>query len=87
MSDPYEQAARSRRAPALQNFIDTFIENMGIEQDFVDSSEHPYKCRCDKCLSWWATMGPEDPNDMSFGPFNQDEVEAYCQEMGKAIWW
>jgi hypothetical protein len=87
MTDPYEQAARERRNPAIQTLLDAFVEAVGIEQDFVDSSEHPYHCRCDKCLSWWASMGPEDPDGPTFGPFSQAEVEACCEKEGKTVWW
>lgn len=87
MSDPYEQAARGRRAPAIQNFIDEFVEAFGIEQDFVDASEHPPNCRCDKCLAWWASMGPEDDEGQYFGPFTSAEVKAHCRKHGKPIFW
>jgi len=59
MSDPYEQEARSRRGPHLQAFLDAFAEKAGIPYDFAAASEHPYNCRCDKCLAWWASMGPD----------------------------
>ena len=85
--DLYEQAARAQRLPELQNMIDAFAEAVGIEQDFVDSCEHPYNCTCHKCLKWWATIGPEDEEDMTFGPFTQEQVEAYCESEGLPIWW
>ena len=86
MSDPYEQAARARRAPAVQEFLDAFVEAFDIEQDFVDASAHPPHCRCEKCLSWWTHMGP-DPETEDFGPFSREEVEEYCKDNGKEIWW
>ena len=86
MGDIYERRARARRAPALQDFLDAFVMETGIEQDFVDSCEHPYGCSCQKCLNWWARMGPED-EEMSFGPFTQEQVETYCEENGLPTWW
>ena len=84
--DIYEQMARARRTPALNDFLDAFVEATGIEQDFVDSCNHPYGCSCQKCLSFWASMGPED-EEYSFGPFTREQVEEYCKENDKPIWW
>lgn len=53
-------------------------EALGIsprERDvLLDGSEHPYGCRCDTCLDWWAQMGPDE--DDEFGPFAPEEVYA-----------
>lgn len=89
MGDIYEQEVRSRRTPALQQFLDAFVESTGIEQDFVDSCEHPYGCHCEKCLHWWARMGPEDPEEDGefIGPFRREDVEMYCEEKGLPVWW
>ena len=90
--DAYEQAARERRAPGLQALLDNIAQSAGIEPDFVASGDHPYTCRCDKCLAWWATMGPDgDPDDPdvspSFGPFKRSEIEAFCTEVDRPMWW
>jgi len=75
MGDHYEQEARSRRGPHLQAFLDAFAEKAGIPYDFAAASEHPYNCRCDKCLAWWASMGPDE--DDGYGPFEPQEIEEY----------
>jgi len=80
----YARSVTQRRTPALQTFLDGFVERAGIEQDFMDSSEHSYTCTCQKCLGWWASMGPEEG---SFGPFTQEQIESYCNKNGLEIWW
>lgn len=59
----------TQRTPALQTFLDAFASNTEISPDFVESSDHPYSCTCDKCREWWREMGPED--DGTFGPFGE----------------
>ena len=27
---------------------------------FDEATEHPYKCRCEKCKLWWANVPSED---------------------------
>jgi len=64
----------------LQAFLNSFAEGAGIGPDFIAASDHPYDCRCEKCLAWWASIGPEgdDPDTPgAFGPFTKQEVEAY----------
>jgi hypothetical protein len=39
-----------------------------VGPDFVDASDHPYQCTCNKCREWWSTMGP-DPDTGLYGPF------------------
>lgn len=87
--DIYEQEARQRRTPALQSFLDSFAESCGIPADFIAAGDHPYTCRCQKCLDWWASMGPDGEPDESgaFGPFSRGEIEDYCEKIGGAIWW
>ena len=80
------QAFTQRRTPALQTFLDDFAYRAGIKQDFMDASEHQHACTCQKCLMWWAKMGP-DPDDNLFGPFTKEQVETYCKESGIAVWW
>jgi hypothetical protein len=87
MPDIYEQRAREQRSPGMQSFIDTLAEDLGIEQMFIEASEHPSGCSCEKCLHWWSRIGPEDEENPSFGPFSQEQVEAYCKENGLDIWW
>ena len=77
--DPYEQAARQRRAPNLQRFVDGLAEAAGIEPDFMAASEHPWHCRCQKCLDWWRRLGPDgdDPYEPgAWGPFTYEEIRA-----------
>ena len=50
-------------------------EALGISDDFAQASDHPYNCRCDKCLDWWYNMGPDD--DQGYGPFSAEEIDAH----------
>jgi hypothetical protein len=63
-----------RRAQGLQGFLERYAELVGISDDFLESSEHPYTCKCDKCRSWWKDMGP-DPTTGRYGPFTNEEIE------------
>lgn len=43
------------------------------------SSDHPYNCTCDSCLTWWISLGPEDINadgTLYFGPFPEKQIRA-----------
>lgn len=66
-----------QRTPALQAVIDAMEKEFGITDEFQESSNHPYSCRCDKCLNWWRIMGPDedDNGDPFYGPFTKEEVE------------
>ena len=70
------------RTPALQNLLDAFAEEFDIPQRFRDASEHRYNCRCDKCLSWWASMGPdgEPEEEGAWGPFTWEEIKEYKED-------
>lgn len=50
------------------------IEVGVIGLDFMEESNHSGSCRCDLCLQWWATLGPDD--DGKYGPFIEAEVSA-----------
>ena len=65
--------------------LDTIAENFGIKSDFIEASNHPYYCRCDKCRAWWAGMGPDgDPDaDGAYGPFTKEEIEYYQTKEGE----
>jgi hypothetical protein len=66
----------------LQDFLSNMQKQLNIPDEFVQASDHPSLCRCDKCLNWWATMGP-DPDYNSCGPFSLDEVNAKRIKLGK----
>ena len=61
------------RSPAIQQFLDGFVEQVGIQPDFVAASDYPYTCRCDICLAWWVKMA--DDEDEEYGPFTRSEIE------------
>lgn len=62
------------RSRNVQNFIDGMKERMGISDDFVAASDHPYRCRCAKCLAWWLSCGPEYGEPQTWGPFTASEI-------------
>lgn len=48
-----------------------------VNSDFMSASNHDYRCKCNKCLQWWLTVGPEDTGSgWSFGPFTEAEYVA-----------
>ena len=83
MTDYYEERARTQRAPRLQQMLDSIATNTGIDPDFIAASDHPYMCRCRKCLAWWSAIGPDgEPDDLgAWGPFTKEEVETYRHEL------
>ena len=85
--DVHAQRARASRSPTLQLFLDTFAAQHKIPDRFVEATDHPYDCRCEKCMEWWARMGPEDDTGDDFGPFTADEIERYCGENSLTLWW
>ena len=61
----------------LQQVVRDLAKEHGISADFMDASNHNYRCRCDSCLAWWVGMGAEDTGDgWGFGPFTLDEYLA-----------
>lgn len=50
--------------------LDSMETTFGISPDFVESSDHPYKCTCEKCADWWRQMG-QDPDTNRYGPFGE----------------
>jgi hypothetical protein len=74
------------RSPAIQNLLDSLAKSMSVPQAIIDGSEHPYTCRCDTCLAWWANMPPEDSGELEpdgrCGPFTWAEVWAYQDANG-----
>jgi len=75
-ADEYiEIALRKRRTPFQQHIIGLGIA-AGIDPKIFDASDHPYTCKCEKCLMWWSGMG-RDPDSDSFGPFTDDEIAEY----------
>lgn len=74
-----------KRSESIQKVIDGMKERMGISDSFVTASDHPYTCRCFRCLSWWLACGPSENSDGSenWGPFSLDEIadaKADCEE-------
>ena len=68
----------------LQRLADQLARDLGISDDFRAATEHPYSCRCDKCLAWWAKIGPEEAKEMpdaplTYGPFSEDEIRLYLK--------
>jgi hypothetical protein len=65
----------------LQALLDQFAVRFDTS---VEASDHSYGCRCPKCLEWWATVGPDEDDDgnPTWGPFTEDEIEAYRQGVG-----
>lgn len=61
-----------RQAPTLQDSIDRLREYLSTSKDFIDASNHPYSCRCDKCRDWWKAVGPDRA---SYGPFTKEEID------------
>lgn len=61
----------------LQKLITSLRAKWNIGQDFVAACDHVYSCRCEKCLQWWATIGPDDGGD--YGPFSLDEIAAFLE--------
>jgi hypothetical protein len=59
----------------LHQTINVFMERYQLDPDFREASEHPYDCRCAKCLMWWIWMGA-DPVTGRHGPFDPTELQA-----------
>ena len=65
----------NERTPLQQAIRDMFSDDLDVE--FMDATEHPYTCRCESCIKWWVTMGPEEgPDGWTFGPFTEAEFLA-----------
>jgi hypothetical protein len=70
------------------HFLQGFLDRSGIPPaeaaELLTASDHPYQCRCEKCLRWWASVGPEedDQGRQTFGPFTAAEVAA-CRKKGE----
>lgn len=56
----------------LKGIIEVLREDVG--EDFANSCDHPYDCKCDSCRQWWRDMGP-DPDTDAYGPFTKEEIE------------
>jgi hypothetical protein len=56
---------------------DAIARMLGIppdEQKALDAgSNHPYRCRCEKCRQWWKLMGADENG--KYGPFAREEIE------------
>ncbi len=61
----------------LERLIDLLALDVNISDDFKEACDHPYSCRCDKCLALWARVGPDAEDGLEYGPFSLAEIEAY----------
>lgn len=57
----------------LREQMKVIMDRAGMSELF-EASDHPYDCRCDKCLDWWMVVGPDE--DGLYGPFTQEEILA-----------
>ena len=73
------------RTTKYQNLIDSLFGNIPNFGVFQEASDHNYNCRCDKCLEWWAQMGPDGGDPGDYGPFTKDEVNGKQKELNFAI--
>lgn len=65
-----------RKRTPFQKMIRTAFDGL-VDSDFMDASDHRFRCKCEKCLQWWVTIGPEDTGaGWSFGPFSEVEFVA-----------
>jgi len=57
--------------------------------DLLEASDHALGCVCDLCLSWWASMKPEDPdseeNPYPSAPFSAEQIRARWFIMGGSL--
>lgn len=62
-----------------------------VGEDFAAASDHNFRCRCERCLTWWAKIGPEEdrvegPDGRGrFGPFQGYEVNAEQRRLGLEV--
>ena len=73
-----------------RHFDPKFEKEMGIDKvpddvrDELDaSSDHAYGCDCDRCLSWWARVGPDGGEPGCYGPFTKEQVNQRQRELGE----
>lgn len=64
------------KSPEMERIINELQVEFGITNSFREASDHPYNCKCDKCLKWWLAIGPdEDENgEPDWGPFTAEEI-------------
>ena len=78
----------SEEKTPLQQKIGAIFADLGVTEGFMAASDHAYSCKCDDCLKWWLTVGPEDAGGgWSFGPFTQAEFEAAGGVVPEYIEW
>jgi hypothetical protein len=72
----------AERHPQIKAFLDALRERAEMADPtarmLLEGSDHPYDCRCDNCLEWWAAVGPEYLGDgrYGYGPFSEQDIEA-----------
>lgn len=66
------------RNPNIQAVLDQMTQKEPGLIPILEASSHNYDCRCDICLQWWVSVGPEDTgnNTWGFGPFTEEEFVA-----------
>ena len=58
-----------------EGLLQRLVDNDRYLQALLVGSNHNYHCRCNDCLRWWLSVGPEDTgSDWSFGPFSVGEI-------------
>lgn len=61
----------------LQDKIRSILSDLDVPDEYMIASDHPYACKCESCLRWWVTVGPEETDyGWSFGPFTEAEFLA-----------
>lgn len=67
---------------ALKAYLDNLASKLPAE--FVEATEHMYRCNCPKCLDWWVDMGPDGERDApdEFGPFAWEVVRDRAAQRG-----
>jgi hypothetical protein len=73
----------------MQNVLDQMkkiLEESGEDVEaLVVGSDHPHDCRCEICLRWWKSVGPEIDEDWegnatyNYGPFTKEEFEGLVE--------
>lgn len=66
----YQRTGIRPDTPVRQNPIVRALAQ-AVGPHFVEASDHPYSCTCEKCRQWWKGMG-KDPDTDSYGPFGKE---------------
>ena len=66
---------------SLEDILRDYAHQFGIDDSFIEASDHPYTCGCSKCKNWWVDMGP-DPDTGRCGPFTLEEINVVRRVRG-----